>query len=59
MVADVLKEFTDVIPLVLPKTLPPCGGIDHCIELELGVKPLARTILHGLSRVGRAQEAIR
>ena len=42
MVANVLTEFTDVIPLELPKTLPPRRGMNHHIELETGVKPPAR-----------------
>ena len=44
MVANVLKEFTDIMPLELPKTLPPCKGIDHYIELESRVKPPARPL---------------
>ncbi|CAL9120466.1 unnamed protein product, partial [Musa textilis] len=41
-VANVLKEFEDVMPPELPKTLPPRRGVDHLIELEPGVKPPAR-----------------
>ena len=39
VVANVLKEFIDVMPPELSKTLPPRRGVDHHIELELGVKP--------------------
>lgn len=35
MVANILKEFTDVMPLELPKTLSSRKGVDHRIELEL------------------------
>ncbi|KAJ8459416.1 hypothetical protein OPV22_032342 [Ensete ventricosum] len=43
IVANILKEFSDMMPMELPRTLPPCRGVDHRIELELGVKPLVRT----------------
>lgn len=39
MVVNVLKEFTDVMPLELLKTPPLRKSMDYCIELELGVKP--------------------
>ncbi|KAJ8512718.1 hypothetical protein OPV22_003152 [Ensete ventricosum] len=42
VVANVLKEFIDIMPPELPKTLPPRRGVDHNIELESGVKPPAR-----------------
>ena len=42
VVANVLKEFKDVMPPELSKTLPPRRGVDHSIELEPGVKPPAR-----------------
>ncbi|XP_064967007.1 uncharacterized protein LOC135613935 [Musa acuminata AAA Group] len=42
VVANVLKEFIDVIPLELPKTLLPHRGVDHHIELEPRVKPPTR-----------------
>ena len=42
VVANVLKEFTDVMPPELLKNLPPHRGVDHYIELEPGVKPPAR-----------------
>ena len=46
MVANILKEFNDVMPLEMPKTLPPCMGVDHNIELESGVKPPVRPPYH-------------
>ena len=42
VVVNVLKEFTNVIPPELPKTLPPRRGMDHHIELEPRVKPPSR-----------------
>ena len=39
VVARLLGEFTDVMPLELPKTLPSRHVIDHRIELGLGSKP--------------------
>ncbi|XP_072980653.1 uncharacterized protein [Typha angustifolia] len=41
-VARVLKEFGDVMPPELPKTLSPRQAVDHKIELEPGKKPPAR-----------------
>lgn len=38
-VADVLKEYQDVMPSELPKKLPPRREVDHQIELENGAKP--------------------
>nr|CAD1832986.1 unnamed protein product [Ananas comosus var. bracteatus] len=42
-VAKLLKEFKDVMPPELPKSLPPRRAVDHRIELELGTRPLARS----------------
>ncbi|KAJ8511859.1 hypothetical protein OPV22_002293 [Ensete ventricosum] len=42
IVANILKEFSDVMPTELPRTLPPRRGVDHRIELEPGIKPPAR-----------------
>ncbi|URD75452.1 hypothetical protein MUK42_08458 [Musa troglodytarum] len=39
MVVDILKEFTDVMPLELLKALSPHKGVDHHIKLEPRVKP--------------------
>ena len=39
-VNKVLDEFKDVMPLELPKKLPPRREEDHKIELESGAKPL-------------------
>ena len=44
VVANVLKEFTDVMPPELLKTLSSCIGVDHHIKLEPGVKPLAKPL---------------
>ncbi|CAL8999336.1 unnamed protein product [Prunus brigantina] len=38
----VLKEFVDVMPKGLPKTLPPRREVDHATELEPGAKPPAK-----------------
>ncbi|KAJ8459552.1 hypothetical protein OPV22_032478 [Ensete ventricosum] len=46
VMANILKEFSDVMPTELPRTLPPRRGVDHRIELELGVKPPARPPYH-------------
>ena len=43
-IVEILEEFSDVMPLKLLKTLPPRCVVDHKIELELGTKPLARTL---------------
>ena len=40
-IEGVLDEFKDVMPLELPKRLPPRRKEDHKIELEPGAKPLA------------------
>lgn len=40
--AEVLNEFVDVIPLELPRTLPPRHVVDHWIDLEPGVRPPAQ-----------------
>lgn len=40
--ANVLKEFMDVIPHKSSRILPPHRSVDHHIELELGVIPLVR-----------------
>ncbi|KAH9697420.1 Endonuclease [Citrus sinensis] len=37
----VLNEYKDVMPLELPKKLPPRREVDHAIKLEQGVKPPA------------------
>ncbi|CAL2233760.1 unnamed protein product [Prunus armeniaca] len=39
----VLKEFVDVMPKELPKTLPPRREVDHAIELEPGAKSPTKT----------------
>jgi len=41
-VAELLVEFSDVMPAELPKTLPPRRAVDHKIELMLGSIPPAR-----------------
>ena len=41
-VAGLLKEFKDVMPPELPKTLPPRRATDHQIELHPGAKPPAK-----------------
>lgn len=46
IVANVLKEFTNVMPLELPKTLLPHRCVDHHIELEPRVKPPAIPLYH-------------
>ena len=38
-VAGLLREFTDVMPLELPKTFPPWRAVDHRIELVPRSKP--------------------
>ena len=38
-VVGLLEEFADVMPLELPKTLPPRRVVDHRIELVPGSKP--------------------
>ncbi|KAJ4716876.1 hypothetical protein OWV82_011833 [Melia azedarach] len=40
--ATVLDEFVDLMPLELPKELPPRRAIDHHIEFELGARPPAQ-----------------
>ena len=42
----VLEEFKDVMPIELPKKLPPRREVDHAIELEPGAKPLAFAPYH-------------
>ncbi|XP_074328223.1 uncharacterized protein LOC141666125 [Apium graveolens] len=37
--AEILREFDDVMPPELPKSLPPRRAIDHKIELEPDVRP--------------------
>lgn len=41
-VAELLKEFADVMPPELPKSLPPRRATDHKIELVPGSKPPAK-----------------
>ncbi|KAI5316909.1 hypothetical protein L3X38_036616 [Prunus dulcis] len=41
-VEAVFKEFVDVMPKELPKTLPPRREVDHAIELEPVAKPSAK-----------------
>ena len=41
-VAGLLEEFVDVMPLELPKTLPPRRVVVHKIELVPGAKPLSK-----------------
>ena len=38
-IKGVLDEFKDMMPLELPKRLPPKRNEDHKIELESGAKP--------------------
>lgn len=45
-VAEVLKEFSNVMPLELPKHLPPLRAIDHPIELIPSGKPPAKVSYH-------------
>lgn len=40
-IANVLKDFKDVIPKELSKTLPQWREVDHTIELEPRAKPSA------------------
>ena len=40
--AGILTKLRDIIPLELPKDLPPRRPIDHKIELIPGAKPLAQ-----------------
>ncbi|KAJ8472311.1 hypothetical protein OPV22_026654 [Ensete ventricosum] len=42
IVVNILKEFSDVMPTELLRTLPPRRGVDHRIELEPRIKPPAR-----------------
>ncbi|XP_059664093.1 uncharacterized protein LOC132309845 [Cornus florida] len=41
-VAEILEEFAEVMPLELPKQLPPRRAVDHKIELEPGVRAPAQ-----------------
>ena len=41
IVHKVLEEFKDIMPVELPKKLPPRREVDHTIELEPGAKPRA------------------
>lgn len=41
-VAEILKEFADVMPSELQKNLPPRRAIDHKIDIVPGAKPPAR-----------------
>nr|CAD1839581.1 unnamed protein product [Ananas comosus var. bracteatus] len=43
VVAKLLKEFKDVMPPELPKSLPPRRAVDHRIELEPGTRAPARS----------------
>lgn len=43
IVANVLKEFVNIMPLVFLKTLSSHRGIDYRIKLEPRVKALARS----------------
>nr|CAD1823067.1 unnamed protein product [Ananas comosus var. bracteatus] len=43
LVAKLLKEFKDVMPPELPKSLPPRRAVDHRIELEPGTRASARS----------------
>ncbi|GKE80526.1 hypothetical protein Tco_1550526 [Tanacetum coccineum] len=43
MIERVLDEFKDVMPMELPKKLPPRREVDHTIELEPGSKPPAKS----------------
>nr|CAD1837714.1 unnamed protein product [Ananas comosus var. bracteatus] len=58
VVAKLLKEFKDVMPPELPKSLPPRRAVDHRVELEPGTRPrLALPIsaaMHGLSALNKA-----
>ncbi|KAL0283024.1 UNVERIFIED_CONTAM: Transposon Tf2-12 polyprotein [Sesamum radiatum] len=42
VVKRLLKEFEDVMPIELPRKLPPKRAVDHEIELVPGTKPSAR-----------------
>ena len=42
-IEGVLTEFGDVMPLELPKRLPPRREIDHRIDLVLGARPPSQT----------------
>ena len=44
VVAGLLKEFADVIPPELPKTIPPRHVVDHRIELVPGSKPSSNAL---------------
>jgi hypothetical protein len=39
---EIVKEFSDVFPEELPKTLPPERPVDHHIDLIPGSKPFSR-----------------
>ncbi|XP_054808626.1 uncharacterized protein LOC129310728 [Prosopis cineraria] len=41
IIAHILVENQDIMPIELPKKLPPHKEVDHEIELELGTQPLA------------------
>ena len=41
-IAGLLEEFGDVMPLELPKTLPPRRVVDHKIELASSSKPSSK-----------------
>ena len=43
-IAGLLEEFVDVMPLELPKTLPPWCAVDHKIELVPAAKPPSKAL---------------
>jgi hypothetical protein len=45
-VAELLKEFKNVMHVELPKTLQPRRAVDHKIELLLGSTPPTRASYH-------------
>ncbi|KAA0032568.1 Asp_protease_2 domain-containing protein [Cucumis melo var. makuwa] len=48
-IQKVLNEYVDIMPLELPKSLPPRRGIDHEIELVPGTKPPSKECLSNSS----------
>lgn len=52
-----LKEFKDVMPMELPKRLPPRREVDHAIELDPGATVCDDTLSHGTPRAGGVEEA--
>lgn len=46
IVTNILKEFAYIMLPELPKTLPPFKGMDYCIKLESGAKPIVKPLYH-------------